>query len=259
LTDDISSRISPKKIDRTGVEKSMCGVKRTFKLKSMGNLIIIVLLAEGEMPEETVQPTSVNPFYWEKLAELHPTDVCNRSEAVYHPSREGFVLMVYNQRYLVLPRPRKILQVEGNDQPMEKELPFFLSLMILAYLLEVKEVKPSHTWVSGKDLKGGSTFFRGPHSFDMKDLEDRYGKDPEAFLRAGRELGGSEVLFGDKGFSLEVFPKVPVAYVLWKGDEEFSPRVNVLFDSTIQDHLPLDIIWCMVTETTRRLVEKQQG
>ena len=210
------------------------------------------------MTEETVQSNNVNPLYWEKLAGLHPTDVCNRSEAIYHPSREGFVLAVYNEKYLVLPQLRKILRMEGNDQPVDEELPFFLSLMILAYLLEAKEVKPSHTWVSGKDLKGGATFFRGPHGLDVRDLEERYGRNPEAFLRAGRELGGSEVLFGDKGFSLEVFPKVPMAYVLWKGDEEFPPRVNVLFDSTIQDHLPLDVIWCMVTETTRRLVERPQ-
>ena len=204
--------------------------------------------------KRAVKQTIVNPLYWEKLAGLHPTDVCNRSEAIYHPSREGFVLAVYNQRYLVLPGPRKILRMEWNDQPVEEEIPFFLSLMILAYLIEVKDVKLSHTWVSGKDLKGGSTFFRGPHRLDVRGLEERYGRNPAAFLQAGRELGGSEVLFGDKGFSMDVFPKVPVAYVLWKGDEEFSPRVNVLFDSTVQDHLPLDIVWCMVTETTRRLV-----
>jgi hypothetical protein len=54
---------------------------------------------------------------------------------------------------------------------------------------------------------------------------------------------------------LEVFPKVPLAYILWEGDEEFPPKVAVLFDSTIQFHLPLDMIWCMVSETSRRLTE----
>jgi len=66
-------------------------------------------------------------------------------------------------------------------------------------------------------------------------------------------MGGSEILNGDKGFALEVFPRVPLAYILWKGDEEFPPRIRVLFDSTIESHLPLDIIWCMVAETSRRL------
>ena len=205
------------------------------------------------MQEET-PPTVVHALYWEKLSQLHPTDVCNRTETLYNPTREGFLVPVYNLRYLVAPKPRMILRVEWNDQIVEEELHPFFYLMVLAYLTDAKEVRPTHTWVSEKDLKGGSTFFRGPHHLQVKELEDLYGTNPETFLRAGRKLGGTEIFYGDKGFALEVFPKVPVAYVLWKGDEEFPPRVGVLFDSTIPIHLPLDIIWCMVQETTRRLI-----
>ena len=198
----------------------------------------------------------VDSFHWEKLVPLHPTDVCNRTEALYQPAYEGYLLPVYNLRYLILPKLKKILRMEWNDKTVEEELPSFFCLMVLVYLTEAKEIKPTHTWVSEKDLLGGSTFFRGPHQLQVKDLEDLYGKDPVAFLKAGKRLGGSEILYGDKGFALEVFPKVPLAYVLWKEDEEFPPRMGVLFDSSIQSHLPLDIIWCMVAETSRRLITK---
>ncbi len=187
--------------------------------------------------------------------QIHPTDVCNRTEAVYHPAREGFVLPVYHLRYLVLPKERKILRMEWNDRPVEEDLSFYFSLMVLVYLTEAQNLKLSHTWISEKDLKGGSTFFRGPHRLDVEELEAKYGRDPEAFLRAGQRLGGSEILYGDKAFALEVFPKVALAYILWRGDEEFAPRIGVLFDSTIQSHLPLDIVWCLVAETSRRLAE----
>jgi hypothetical protein len=240
------------------------------------------------MQEETDQKATIGPFYWDKLSQLHPTDVCNRTEALYNPTKEGFLLPVYNLRYLILPKAKKILGVnpvrnssgalnpagiivksnpaaeqrgiisngvKRNDQPVEEELPPFFYLMVLCYLTEAKETKPTHTWVSEKDLKGGSTFFRGPHSLQVGELEDFYGKNPDAFLKAGRKLGGSEILYGDKGFALEVFPKVPLAYILWKGDEEFPPKIGLLFDSTIEFHLPLDIIWCMVAETSRRLTE----
>lgn len=207
------------------------------------------------MEDQASQKANIDAFYWEKLSRLHPTDVCNRSEAIYNPARAGFVLPVYNGRYLILPNTREILRVEPNDRAIEEDLSHFFHLMIFAYLIEAKEIKPSHTWVSEKDLKGGATFFRGPHSLDVSALEQRYGRDPEAFLQAGRKLGGSEILYGDRSFALEVFPKVPLAYVLWKGDEEFPPRIGVLFDSTIQDHFTLDVVWCMVAETSRRLVE----
>ncbi len=206
------------------------------------------------MQEESTQKTAFDPFYWEKLSNLHPTDVCNRTEAIYNPTREGFVLPVYHLRYLILPKSKKILRLEWNDQPVEEELPPFFYLMVLVYLTEAKEIKPTHTWISEKDLKGGATFFRGPHSLQLEELVNLFGRNPEAFLNAGRKLGGSEILYGDKGFSLEVFPKIPLAYILWKGDEEFPPRIGVLFDSTIEFHLALDVIWCMVAETNRRLV-----
>jgi hypothetical protein len=207
------------------------------------------------MGEEINQKTAIDPFYWHQLFELHPSDVCNRAEALYHPSREGYLLPVYNLRYLIIPKERKILRMEWNDKPVEESLHPYFSLMVLVYLIEAKDVKPTHTWISEKDLKGGSTFFRGPHRLEVEELIHLFGKDPEAFLKTGKRLGGSEILYGDKGFALEVFPKVPLAYILWKGDEEFPPKVSVLFDSTIESHFPLDIIWCMVIETTRRLTE----
>jgi hypothetical protein len=207
------------------------------------------------MQEETNQKSAFDPFYWEKLSKLHPTDVCNRTETLYNPTWDGFVLPVYNLRYLILPKAKKILRMEWNDKTVEEELPPFFYLMVLVYLTEAKETKPSHTWISEKDLRGGSTFFRGPHRLHVDELQELYGKNLDTFLKAGRRLGGSEILYGDRGFSLEVFPKIPLAYILWKGDEEFPPRIGVLFDSTIESHFPLDVIWCMVAETSRRLAE----
>jgi len=73
---------------------------------------------------------------WETLSTLHPTDVCNRTEALYHPAREGFVLPVYNLRYLVLPKSQKILRIGWDDRPVEEEMSSFFSLMVLVYLTE---------------------------------------------------------------------------------------------------------------------------
>jgi len=205
--------------------------------------------------EETNQIGVNDAFHWDRLSALHPTDVCNRTEAIYHPAQEGFLLPVYNLRYLILPKEKNILRMGWNDKPVAETLHPYFYLMVLVYLTEAKDIKPAHTWISEKDLKGGSTFFRGPHRLEVEELVNLSGKDPEVFLKIGKRLGGSEILYGDKGFALEVFPKVPLAYILWKGDSEFPPRISVLFDSTIESHLPLDIIWCMVAETSRRLTE----
>ncbi len=207
------------------------------------------------MQEEATRTVTIDSFYWDKLSQLHPTDVCNRTEATYHPAQEGFLLPVYNLRYLILPKEKEILRMQWNDKPSRESLHPYFYPMVLVYLTEAKDIKPTHAWISEKDLRGGTTFFRGPHRLAVEELIQLFGGDPEAFLEAGKKLGGSQILYGDRAFALDVFPRVSLAYILWKGDAEFPPKISVLFDSTIEFHLPLDIIWCMVAETSRRLTQ----
>ncbi|MBM4306471.1 MAG: DUF3786 domain-containing protein [Deltaproteobacteria bacterium] len=208
------------------------------------------------MPQDKLQQASGEPFYWNQLSQLPPDDVCRRTGATYSPSWKGFLLSVYQLRYLVIPEARKILRMEQNDQAIEEDLHPYFTLMVLVYLTGAKTIPLEGKWVSEKDLKGGFDFFQGPHGLRVRELENMYGKDGEAFLKAGRRLGGKEISYGNKAFVLDVFPRIPLTYLLWEGNEEFPPKIRVLFDSTIQSHLPLDIIWGMVAETSRRLAEQ---
>ena len=51
----------------------------------------------------------------------------------------------------------------------------------------------------------------------------------------------------DAAYKFEALPKIPLHYLFWKGDEEFNPRLSVLFDRSIEYHLAADIIWGLVT------------
>ncbi|NIS60306.1 MAG: DUF3786 domain-containing protein, partial [Proteobacteria bacterium] len=53
----------------------------------------------------------------------------------------------------------------------------------------------------------------------------------------------------------DVFPRIPIIYILWMGDEEFPAKAGVLFDASIGSHFTLDMIWIMVHEVSKRLVE----
>ncbi len=192
--------------------------------------------------------------YWESLAAAAPAEVSRRTGGIYSEEKKGYLLPVLNQKYLIIPAEKKILCMRG-DFCEEETLRDYFYLMVLLYLLNAAEGEPSRTWISEKELKGGTTFFRGPHALRTEELKEGFGEDLEAFFRAGARLGGVELLFGDKAFALTIFPKVPLAYILWKGDAEFPARVNVLFDSTIQKHFSLDGIWCIVAEVTQRLLE----
>jgi hypothetical protein len=197
---------------------------------------------------------ATHEIYWESLAKASPNEVCTRTGVTFNEERKGYFLPVLNQRYLILPEERRIFCMRG-DLREEETLRDYFYLMVLLYLLNAREGEPTHTWISEKELKGGTTFFRGPHALQTEELKNTFGKNPEAFFRAGKRLGGVELLFGDKAFALTVLPRVPLAYVLWKEDAEFSAQVTVMFDSTIQKHFSLDGIWCIVAEVSQRLLE----
>ena len=196
-------------------------------------------------------------IYWEALGKSHPDEICQRTEALYDENRRGYLLPILNQRFAILPEERKILcwQGEAFEEGLFREN-FYL--MVLLYLLNAKGGQPGRNWVSEKELKGGTTFFRGPHALPVEEIRQTFGKDGEGFFRTGIRLGGAEIPFGDKAFILTVFPKVPLAYVLWQEDQEFPARVTVLFDATIQKHFSLDGVWCLVTEVTQRLLDARE-
>ena len=42
---------------------------------------------------------------------------------------------------------------------------------------------------------------------------------------------------GDAGVVIPVFPRIPLAFILWEGGEEFAPRSIVLYDSVAEAYL----------------------
>jgi len=210
---------------------------------------------------EPRDPKEVYASYWEKLAALHSVEVCERADVTYQVDKTGYCLPFVNTPYLVVPDSREILRIGSGKTLKSEPLSLDFHLLALYYLTECKKIEPARRWVSEKDLKGGEMFFRGPHALQLQDIEAKYGNDPEGFARAGKRLGGVEMLYGDRAFGLDVLPRILLVYVLWHGDKEFPPRIRVLFDETIQDHFPLDVIWCAVSEVNRRLIglDMEQG
>ncbi len=197
----------------------------------------------------------IDSEYWDELTRLDPETVCTRTLAEYRLKERGYTLPVLNEDYLILPHQRQIRRLIEGGTPREEGFSREFVLMLLFYLIHAKNISLARKWISEKDLPSGEVFFRGPHALSVDLVEGKYGEDPEGFIEAGKLLGGTPVRFGDKSIAFDVFPRIPLIYILWMGDEEFPPRAGVLFDSSIESHFTLDMIWIMVNEVSRRLVE----
>ena len=91
-----------------------------------------------------------------------------------------------------------------------------------------------------EDIPGARHYLPVFESRVLKPLTSAFGYHRDAFLESGTALGGKEEEFGDASFTLFAFPRVPLTFLLWEGDEEFPPSVKTLFDRSISGYLSLE-------------------
>jgi hypothetical protein len=198
-------------------------------------------------------PGEIDPKFWEELSSRDANEISMGAAVRLDAERACYLIPFLARTYLVFPRERRI---EGLDHRGEEKLSFQFYLVLLTYLLRSRAIPLSGRVVTGSELRGGDLFFRGPHALFTKPLEKRFGSDPEAFLRAGLRLGGSQTGFGDVSFRLWPLPRIPLGYILWAADEEFPARVGITFDASIAEQLPLDVTWALVNEVGRALLQE---
>jgi len=196
--------------------------------------------------------TSGRGRLWQTLAGQKGTEVCRRSLAVEAAGgAAGYSVSFLDRQYRVEPEAGRI----GGPQadPLLSDAEF--ELLLLTYLAQARDTPIEGAWISEKDLPGGSLFFRGPHALPVQPLLSRFGGDLPAFRRAAEGLGGRALPYGDAAYGFTALPRIPAACVLWAADEEFPARINLLFDHSLSQHLPLDVVLALVHCLGLRLLE----
>jgi hypothetical protein len=190
---------------------------------------------------------------WKDLLQLDPLEVCSRSLATYDRESRKYTLRVLTVDYDVILGDRAVMPIGKTDAGIT-DLGLEFRIMVLDYLANCKEISLSGRLVSGAQLKAGEFFFRGTHGLELDALVKAFGNKPEQFKNTGLLLGGKSLELGDASFQLSVLPRVPIVYVLWAADEEFSARLSVLFDSTADSHMHLDTLRTAVTTANKFLL-----
>lgn len=189
--------------------------------------------------------------YWQDLEKKDMIALCGNALALSF-SNEEIVLPVLGREILVDRKTHSLMRKNQSEwEPLKAPL---LELLVLVYLLNAGSQVLSRDLVSFQELKTAH-FFQGPHELSVAGVLDRFGRDLEAFAKAAGSLGGVRRSLADAAFRIPAFPKVPLYYLLWEGDEEFEPRVSVLFDRTIEHHLSADAIWGLVALVSEALVK----
>lgn len=206
-------------------------------------------MVQGKTP--VVQEVQVPVRYWEDLAQGNLEEMRRNAVAEIRPER-GLVIPFLNETYLVDGEERCVKK--PGESGWEKVSHPLLELILLVYILGAKDADLGDEMVTAQQLKDGH-FFQGPHELNTKPLLSRYGRNLRGFRTAAEALGGVAIDAADAAYKMQALPRVPLYYLLWEGDEEFEPRISILFDRSVEKHLPADAIWGLVQLVSTALVK----
>jgi hypothetical protein len=168
------------------------------------------------------------------LSQFTIADIASRSGAsvIAAGSSEALILNFLEDEIRVA-HPKISLSYSNKKQ----DVPMWARILILHYLNRAAGTPARNEQITFKQLEGGLAYYPAFQRRSIIPLLDAYGADPEQFLKAGAASGGLRSRLGEYALSFRAFPRVAVAFVIWKGDDEFPPTGSVIFDSSISDYL----------------------
>jgi hypothetical protein len=193
--------------------------------------------------------------FFDTIAAMDPPEVCARSGARFDGEGRTYILRAFECDYRIDPRNRLILPSESDScVPCTQEL----GLLLVMYLIGARNVNPAGEWTNEYSLKGGAQFFRGPHAVPNEELSTHFGSGLDEFRRACVRAGGTAVEMGDAAYRFQVLPRIPAVVVFWFADDEFPASAKLLFDPTVERHLPLDVIFALSVELYGRIMGRRE-
>lgn len=192
-------------------------------------------MAEGDNPGEEKA--------WEILAAMNPAEVCRAADVSYDVASESYRIRSFGIGFSLSVKEKMISSVDPGSGPLLQRLGYFFRLSVLWYLANAKDIACTGRPVKLEHLKGGDFFARGSHVLPLDAIANKYGKDKEGFIQRGVMFDGKIVKTGDAALRFSPLPRIPATLTLWLEDDEFPARADLLFDSTCELQIPLDIIW----------------
>ncbi len=162
--------------------------------------------------------------------------------------------------------PGGVIETSGGTEHRGPTGPISLreEILIFHYLENAKGTSLSGEWISFANIPAG-VFYHSVFQKRCKEpLVKFFGSCPDELQTVAGEMRADSIPLGDVAVKIPAFPFVPLALVLWRGDEDFTSEGNILFDGSVTEYLPVEdvvilaetVVWKLI-KTGERL--KAQG
>jgi hypothetical protein len=183
-----------------------------------------------------------------------PAAVAMASGAHYDPERGVFSLDYCGGKYEIDHSSGLISGVASNG-----EVPYNDRTLIMQYLAGSSGLPPRGRWLSFLELPEGIHHYAPFQTDALNPLAEKFGRNAESFLGAAASLKGNPLKLGDVAAVIPALPKIPLAVMLWLGDDEFPAKCNILFDAVAPTHLSTASLWVLGVELAGKLIASVRG
>lgn len=133
---------------------------------------------------------------------------------------------------------------DGNNE----DVPIQQRVLLVHYLCGAwasKGAPPTGKWIAYQEIPDGRFYLDAFAKRAKNPLVHGLGKNPELLKElAAQAYGARPFDHGDVSVVIQALPLAPLALILWKGDDEFPPDGNILFDQNISGLFSAeDVAW----------------
>lgn len=189
----------------------------------------------------------------EDLQTLNPLVAANKGGALYEEGR--FRLRLLNREFLISYPGGGVVEIGPEAAPS-----LTTQVLLLHYLIQASGAAIAGRWITYRELPGAYLFQAKFHNMAHRTLGRAFGQDAVGFRRAGLALGGMSLdRTGDAGFHLLALPRIPMAGILYLGEEDIPPSVNILFDASAPEYLSTDDLFVLGVQLSLALQKLKSG
>ena len=179
----------------------------------------------------------------QELTGKDPGRIAKLVGANYHGEDHGDDSLSFDflNRNIVVSWPELGFSYRTDDE----EVPIQQQVLLLHYLNLTTDATPSGEWIAYQEVPDGKFYLDAFLRRAKIPMVQGFGNDPELLVKLATQTYGATPLDqGDMAVAVRALPLVPVALILWKGDDEFPPEGTILFDRTVSRVLSAeDIAW----------------
>jgi hypothetical protein len=178
-----------------------------------------------------------------ELAEQNPKRIADLSGASFKPDPDGKAVLelpfLSNKINLTWPELTISFKASGEEPPIQEQV------LLLHYLKGAGGNTPTDEWIAYQEVPDGKFYLDAFVRRAKNPMVQVFGDRPELLVKLAVErYGAAPMDQGDVSVRVQAFPLVPVALILWRGDDEFPPEGTILFDRNVSEILSAeDIAW----------------